>query len=116
MTSRTELKDMLRQMVATMEAERQALAAMDIDAIMGCAQGKSDLCDHLSTASNDNLDDECLSLIEAAKRMNEVNRQIRNLMAANVSSRLAALTGGPNLYKANPAKAGYARNSVAPAA
>ena len=114
MTSRTDLKDMLRQMIATMEEERQALAGMDIDAIMGCAQNKADLCDNISAASNDNLDDECLSLIDAAKRMNEVNRQVRNLVASNVATRLAALTGGANLYKPNPAKAGYARHTAAP--
>lgn len=116
MTSRTELKDTLRQMIATMETERQALAGMDIEAIMGCSRDKSDLCDHLSAASNDNLDDECLSLIEAARRMNEVNRQIRNLVAANVSSRLDALSGGSNVYKLNAARSGYARHSAAPGA
>ena len=116
MTSRTQIKEMLRQMIATMETERQALAGMDIEAIMGCSRDKSDLCDTLGSASNDNLDDECLSLIDAARRMNEVNRQIRNLVAANVSSRLAALTGGTNVYKLNAARAGYARHHAAPGA
>ena len=37
----------LRQMLAVLEAERQALASMDLDAIMGCSQDKSVLCDAL---------------------------------------------------------------------
>ena len=31
--------------------------------------------------------------------MNEINRQIRNLLAANVSARLEALTGQGALYR-----------------
>ena len=48
----------------------------------------------------DALDEECTGLLDAARRMNEVNRQVRNLIAANVSSRLDALTGSPALYNA----------------
>ena len=113
MSSRSEIKDVLRQMLAVMEEERQALAGLDIDAIMGCTTSKSALCDRLGDASNDNLDEECLSMIEAVRRLNEVNRQIRNLVAANVSSRLDALTGAPAVYKLNGARAGYARYSTA---
>ncbi len=112
MTSPAEIKDVLRQMLAVMEEERQALAGLDLDAIMGCTTNKSALCDRLGNASNDNLDDECLSMIEAVKRLNEVNRQIRNLIAANVSSRLEALTGAPAVYSLNGARAGYARFSA----
>ena len=36
--------------------------------------------------------------------MNEVNRQLRNLIAANVSARLDALTGGPSLYRGQGAR------------
>ncbi len=83
-------------MLAVMEQERQALAALDLEAITGLRRTtKSALCDQLGRASNDNLDEECLSLIEATRRLNEVNRQIRNLVAANVSARLDALTGAP---------------------
>ena len=38
--------------------------------------------------------------LDAAKRLNEVNRQLRNLIAANVSARLEALTGSPGAYGA----------------
>jgi hypothetical protein len=51
------------------------------------------------------IDAECLGLLDAARRLNEVNRQVRNLIAANVSSRLDMLTGAPALYKATPAYA-----------
>jgi hypothetical protein len=109
MSGNTEIKAVLRQMLAVMENERQALAGLDLEAIMGCANQKGALCDRLGSASNDNLDEECLSLLEATKRLNEVNRQVRNLLAANVASRLEALTGGPALYNTNAVKAGYAR-------
>ena len=113
MTSTERTKEALRQMLAVMEQERQALAALDLEAITGCVNEKSALCDALGHASNDNLDEECLSLIEAARRLNEVNRQIRNLVAANVSSRLDALTGAPTTYKVSDARSGYARQSAA---
>jgi flagellar biosynthesis/type III secretory pathway chaperone len=111
--NRNEIKDALRQMLAVMEQERQALADLDIDAITGCTTSKTALCDRLGQATNDNLDEECLSLIEATKRLNEVNRQIRNLIAANVSSRLDAMTGAPALYKLQDVRAGYAHHSAA---
>jgi len=116
MSNSIDLKDALRQMLAVMEQERQALAALDLTAIMGCVENKNALSTKLSGVSNDNLDEECMSLIEAARRLNEVNRQIRNLVAANVSARLDALTGAPTIYKLPDARAGYARHGVAPGA
>ncbi len=113
MNNRNEIKEALRQMLAVMEKERQALADLDIDAITGCTTSKNALCDRLGHASNDNLDEECLSLIDATKRLNEVNRQIRNLIAANVASRLDAMTGAPALYKLQDVRAGYAHHSAA---
>lgn len=113
--NRPDLKGALRQMLAVMEQERQALAALDLTAIMGCVEEKTALCDALSNASNYNLDEECVSLIEATRRLNEVNRQIRNLVAANVSARLDALTGAPTIYKLPDARTGYSRHSASPA-
>lgn len=109
MNTENVTKAILRQMLAVMEEERQALAGLDVDAIVGCASEKSALCERLGSASNDNLDEECLGLIDATRRLNEVNRQVRNLLAANVSARLDALVGAPALYKTHPARAGYAR-------
>lgn len=98
------LHETLRQMVAVLQAERQALAGLDIGAIMGCATDKVALCGTLDAAGpfapDTELDDECRGLLDAARRLNEVNRQVRNLIAANVAARLDALTGSPALYRA----------------
>lgn len=103
MTQNSSLREMLRQMLAVLEAERQALAGLDLAAIMGAADDKSRLCGTLDAAAPMELDEECRAMLEAARRQNEVNRQVRNLVAANVSARLDALTGGPQLYRAGPA-------------
>ncbi|MBU6266152.1 MAG: flagellar protein FlgN [Sphingomonadales bacterium] len=87
-------------MVAVLQSERHSLAGMDLDGIMGAASDKVTLCGHLEVVSPDEIDDECRGLLDAAKRLNEVNRQLRNLIAANVSARLEALTGSPNAYGA----------------
>ena len=99
------LRETLRQMLAVLQAERQALAALDLDAIMGAAVDKRALCGTLDQSGADAVDEECRGLLEAARRLNEVNRQVRNLIAANVSARLDALTGRPQTYRAGP---GYA--------
>jgi hypothetical protein len=95
-----DLRDTLRQMLAVLEDERQALAGLDVDAIMGCAVGKNALCGRLDTTAPEAIDEECRGLLEAARRVNEANRRVRNLIAANVSARLDALTGQPALYRA----------------
>jgi len=61
---------------------------------LGSARSSSGQC-----CANE-VDDECRGLLDAARRLNEMNRQIRNLIAANVSARLDALTGAPALYRA----------------
>jgi hypothetical protein len=101
------MRDNLRQMIAVLQAERQALAGLDLDAIMGAANEKVALCGTLDAcgpfAEQFSVDEECRGLLDAARRMNEVNRQVRNLIAANVSARLDALTGSPALYRAGGA-------------
>lgn len=96
------MRDTLRQMLAVLEAERQALAAIDLDTIMGAAADKAALCDSLEDAAASRIGEEERGLLDAARRLNEVNRQVRNLLAANVSARLDALTGSPRLYRADP--------------
>jgi len=93
------LRETLGQMLAVLQAERQALAGLDLDAILGAAAEKTALCGTLDRTALE-IDDECKGMLDAARRLNEVNRQIRNLIAANVSSRLDALTGAPTLYHA----------------
>lgn len=104
MSQGSEMRDNLRQMIAVLQAERQALAGLDLDAIIGCAQDKIALCGTLDEGGpfceGFTIDDECRGLLDAAKRLNEVNRQVRNLIAANVAARLDALTGSPALYRA----------------
>ena len=101
MTQAPLLKKTLRQMLAVLESERQALAALDLDAITGAAQDKNGLCHVLGDGAEGPapLDAECRALLDAARRQNEVNRQIRNLVAANVAARLDALTGAAPLYR-----------------
>lgn len=102
------LRDTLRQMLAVLETERQALAGLDLDSIMAAAADKQALCGRMEGTGEFELDEECRGLIDAAKRLNEVNRQVRNLIAANVSSRLEALAGTPALYRpANGPRAAY---------
>lgn len=109
MNQTTQLRETLRQMVAVLQNERQALAGFDLDGIMGMANEKQSLCAVLGDADQDLVDEECRGLLESARRLNEVNRQIRNLIAANVSARLDSLTGAPAIYQARP---GYAYASV----
>lgn len=104
-TSAPTLRDKLRQMVAVLQDERQALAGLDLDGIVAASTGKDALCDMLSGAAPAEVDEECRGLLEAARRLNEVNRQVRNLIAANVAARLDAIVGSPALYKARPAYA-----------
>lgn len=107
--SQARLRDALRQMLAVLEDERQALAGLDLDAIVGATVDKDRLCGALDTlgegVSMGHLDEECRSMLDAARRQNEVNRQVRNIIAANVTRRLNALTGSPAIYRIPP---GYA--------
>ncbi|QSR16559.1 flagellar protein FlgN [Novosphingobium sp. KA1] len=95
-----ELHEALRQMLAVLECERQALAGLDLDAIVGVTQAKDRLCGTLDSAGIIELDEECRGMLETARRLNEVNRQVRNIIAANVAKRLDVLTGTSRLYRA----------------
>lgn len=96
------LAPQLRQMLAVLEAERQALAAMDVDALIVAAREKQGLCGELEQAAPKAIDAECRGMLEAARHQNEVNRKVRNLLAANVAARLEALTSTGSTY-ARPA-------------
>jgi hypothetical protein len=102
----TDLRQALGQMITVLNDERQALAGLDMDAIMGCAVDKAALCNRLEAVATDAIDEECRGMVDAARRLNEANRRVRNLIAANVAARLDALTGSPALYRA---RAGQAR-------
>ncbi|MCX7676588.1 MAG: flagellar protein FlgN [Alteraurantiacibacter sp.] len=94
------LADLLRQMLAVLENERQALAGLDVDALMLCADAKHALLGTLESEKAGRIDAECRSLLQAARHQNEVNRKIRNLIAANIAARLDALSARPGLYAA----------------
>jgi hypothetical protein len=84
----------LRQMIAVLERERQALAALDADDLICTARTKEALCDELAAIDPQALDGETRGLAETARQLNEVNRRVRNLLAANVTARIEALGGG----------------------
>ena len=83
----------LRQMIAVLERERQALAALDADGLVGAARDKDALCDAMASIGPQTLDGETRTLAETARQLNEVNRRVRNLLAANVAARIEALGG-----------------------
>lgn len=89
----------LRQMIAVLEDERQALAGLDLDALLAASHEKLALCHTLEAATPATLDDATRDLAETARRMNEVNRRVRNLLAANVAARIDALSGGAMTYR-----------------
>jgi hypothetical protein len=93
-TSSASLAANLRQMIAVLERERQALAALDADDLICAARAKDALCDELAAIGAQALDGETRGLAETARQLNEVNRRVRNLLAANVAARIEAL-GGP---------------------
>jgi hypothetical protein len=95
----------LRQMIAVLQAERQALAALDADGLIGSAHDKEALCDALAALGPDALDSETRALAETARQLNDVNRRVRNLLAANVAARIEALGGPRRLPRATYAPA-----------
>lgn len=90
----------LRQMIAVLQTERQALAGMDLDALLACTADKDGLCNSLQDGAGSPLNDECRGLLVSARELNDVNRRVRNLLAVNVAARLDALTGSGGTYQA----------------
>lgn len=102
MTRQHELAALLRQMIAALQGERQALAALDIDALTGASANKLALCTTLEGVGvADALDSECRALAQSAHQLNETNRRMRNILSHNVSERLALLTGHRASYQAS---------------
>lgn len=87
----SDLAGNLRQMIAVLEQERQALAGLDADELIEAAELKQRLCDALAAYGPDGLSEQNHDLVTTAKALNDVNRRVRNLLAANVSARLEAL-------------------------
>ena len=98
-TESSDLTGNLRQMIAVLEQERQALAALDTDALACSTRAKEALCEALMPIGPAaDLDEETRALAETAQQLNDVNRRVRNLLAANVSARLDALGGARTTY------------------
>ncbi|MDJ0979165.1 MAG: flagellar protein FlgN [Erythrobacter sp.] len=106
-SSPASLPASLRQMVAALERERQALATLDADGLFEAARDKEALCEALSPYAPEAIDHETRPLVETARRLNDVNRRVRNLLAANVAARLEALGAPRAAYKAGS----YARTA-----
>ncbi len=102
MSRKQETLATLQQMLALLQGERQALAALDLDRIVTCTNGKMDLCAKLEAVERSSLDEECLGVLDAVRRLNEINRRLRNLIASNVQNRLGALSGSNQPYAALP--------------
>lgn len=98
MSGAAELAASLRQMIAVLEAERQALAALDLDALVASRADKLALCERIEAEGQVGPDSECRALAEAARELNEVNLRVRNLLAANVAARIDALAGRAGTY------------------
>ena len=94
----TDVTGNLRQMIAVLEEERQALASLDTNALTCSTRAKEALCDALTPLGAGDLDSEARALAETAQRLNEVNRRVRNLLAANVAARLEAIGGNRVTY------------------
>ncbi len=94
----TDVTGNLRQMIAVLEEERQALASLDTDALTCSTRAKEALCDALTPLGAEDLDSEGRALAETAQQLNEVNRRVRNLLAANVAARLEAMGGNRVTY------------------
>lgn len=96
MSRREQLRENLRQVIALLQEERQALAGLNIAAIMDPSLENVLQCGTLDNsgafAGDLMLDEECQGLLEAARRMNEVNREVHNLIAAGVAARLDVLS------------------------
>lgn len=88
----------LRQMIAVLEDERQALATLDADGLFEASHRKQELCEVLMPFGPEALDDHSRELARTAQTLNEVNRRVRNLLAANVATRLEALGSVQHTY------------------
>jgi len=102
MIAKQETLATLQQMLALLQGERQALAALDLDRVVTCTSSKMDLCAKLESVEPSTLDEECLGVLDAIRRLNQINRRLRNLIANNVQNRLGSLGGGTQPYSALP--------------
>lgn len=94
----SELTGNLRQMIAVLQSERQALATLEADALFEVTQVKDTLCARIAGFDPQTIDEEARALAQTAKSLNEANRRVRNLLAANVAERLGTLGAQRHAY------------------
>jgi alkylhydroperoxidase/carboxymuconolactone decarboxylase family protein YurZ len=88
----------LRQMIAVLGRERQALASLDADELFCSTREKQSICEALEPFGPEALDPQTRELANTARQLNEVNRRVRNLLAANVAARLEAYGASRRSY------------------
>ncbi|MCJ7420387.1 hypothetical protein [Sphingomicrobium astaxanthinifaciens] len=93
-----DIQAALRHILALLDRERQAFATLDIDLMAACVDDKVSSCDLLEGAQANELNEETLELLHAARRQNEINRRMRNILASNVQERLQRITGRDHSY------------------
>ena len=96
--SNPALREALKRMLVLLEGERAALTTLELERILTCADGKMELCEEIERSSQAGMDEECRGLLDGVGRLNEINRKLRNLIAANVQARLSSLTGSAAVY------------------
>ena len=74
MTSDRPLREALRQMLALLEGERQALAALDLERILTCADGKVELCERIERRFTGALNAEELGVLDAVSLLMDITR------------------------------------------
>ena len=99
--SSSDLHSNLRQMIAVLEEERQALATLDAATLDSVTRQKDGVCERLALFGAASMDETARELATTAKALNEVNRRVRNLLAANVAKRLDALGSEKHAYTAS---------------
>lgn len=99
MSQHDQLGRQLRKMIAALEQERQGLATLDLDVLTVAIRKKEALCVLLEPISATDLDAENRALAQSAHQLNDVNRRVRNLLAANVATRLESLGVPQSTYR-----------------
>ena len=85
--------DALKAVIASLQAELDALKSFDIEALAAATAEKEGRIGVLAARNDNPISAEERVLAEEAMRLNETARVYVNLMSANVKQRLEALTG-----------------------
>jgi hypothetical protein len=102
----------LREQLETAQTEITTLKADHVTALEAKDKEVEEkvnagVIDAMAAIGPQSLDGEARTLAETARQLNEVNRRVRNLLAANVAARIEALGGPRRMPRAtySPARA-----------